>query len=272
MPTNVDPFNHQWVTGDLAAMAARVEAGEPAATLRQQLFETLWPWATQMADREVRRLPARADGDETRSQLLGAVWQATQRIDWSNYGGWPSLLRRRLLGARMDAARTDDPLSRRHRQAFTRCLTAIAAEEQARGRRLAATERDAVAATIFPSSASRPGLLAELAELASSHEAAGDASWRRQTIAGTPSESFWTPSCARRCNPGFLRFQAMWPPRSSRGATKVPTGLYPGRWLSWRRRSIRLWLRLCGFRRDRPSRRSVPAPSIRRRPGRGTTR
>ena len=176
MPTNVDPFNHQWVTGDLAAMAARVEAGEPAATLRQQLFETLWPWATQMADREVRRLPARADGDETRSQLLGAVWQATQRIDWSNYRGWPSLLRRRLLGARMDAARTDDPLSRRHRQAFTRCLTAIAAEEQARGRRLAATERDAVAATIFPSSASRPGLLAELAELASSHEAAGDAS------------------------------------------------------------------------------------------------
>lgn len=139
-----DPFDRAWVAGSLGALAAAVDAGTPLAAVQDELFELLWPWARRHADRVARRLPPGADADETRSALLLAFWESTRRFDPGRWGAWPSLLRQRLRGARVDAARRDDALTRRHRAAVVRADWSIAQLEQERGRALTAAEQHRV--------------------------------------------------------------------------------------------------------------------------------
>ena len=77
------------------------------------------PWARHHAAGAARHLPPWADRDELTSQVLGAVWHCCQRFDPDRAGEWGALLWTRVRGARLDAARTDDPLSRRQRQLVT---------------------------------------------------------------------------------------------------------------------------------------------------------
>jgi hypothetical protein len=143
------PFSAEWRSTVLHDLAQRAQAGEDPEVLRTELLELLWPWAQRLADREARKLPAGSDRDDTRSHVLSAVWQATCHIDWDRWDTWPALLLRRVRGARIDAARNDDSVSRRDRLVLNRIETEIAATERERGRSLTRNERDAVRARIM---------------------------------------------------------------------------------------------------------------------------
>jgi hypothetical protein len=111
-----NPFDTAAVHEQLATLAARTEAGEPLSGVRDELLLRLWPWALRHAERVAARTPSRADRAEVRSQILVAVWQACERFDPERWATWPALLRTRVAGARADAARRDDLLTRNDRQ------------------------------------------------------------------------------------------------------------------------------------------------------------
>jgi hypothetical protein len=150
MAPRVDPFDPTWVRVSLTARADRVLAGGDADAERSALFEELVPWATQLVERTVRRLPPHADRNEVHSRVLLAVWEATSRIDWDRVTAWPSLLKQRIRGARMDAARSDDVLSRRDRAAYRRVQRDLATAEQTTGRSLTSAERRRIVAAQLP--------------------------------------------------------------------------------------------------------------------------
>lgn len=149
------PFSAEWRETELAALAARAEAGEDQDDLRSELLQRLWPWAQRLADREARKLPVGSDADDTRSHLLTAVWQATRQIDWDRWDTWPALLLRRVRGARVDAARNDDVVSRRDRLVLNRVEAEVAACERQRGASLSSNEREAIRQRIFSELAPR---------------------------------------------------------------------------------------------------------------------
>jgi hypothetical protein len=128
----------------LHGLAERAFDGEDQERLRSELLELLWPWAQRLADREARKLPGGSDQDDTRSHVLTAVWQATRQIDWDRWETWPALLLRRVRGARIDAARNDDVVSRRDRLVLNRIDTEVASTERERGSTLSAHERDEI--------------------------------------------------------------------------------------------------------------------------------
>lgn len=163
----VDPFRREWVETSLERRAERVAGGASATAERTALFEELWPWAVGLSERMARRLPSHADADELRSRVLLAVWESTTRIDWDRPTAWPSLLKRRIQGARADAARGDDVMSRRQRQAYAAAASAVAAAEQRLGRPLTSEEIDATVSPHFPG---RPDLFASLAEVVRARE------------------------------------------------------------------------------------------------------
>ncbi|MGQ0616539.1 MAG: hypothetical protein ACT4PW_06035 [Acidimicrobiia bacterium] len=112
----LNPFDPDQLDKVLRELRGRAQAGESVDALRAEFFERLWPWATRSADRETRLLPPHADVDELRSRLLHAVWRTCQGLDPSNSETWAALLRIRWRGARADAARSDDRLSRTDRR------------------------------------------------------------------------------------------------------------------------------------------------------------
>ncbi len=148
----VDPFDPHWAAAELGALAARAAAGEDPDRLRAQLLHDLWPWAIRVANRAAARLPASADRNTTRSEVLLAVWQATQRINWDQATTWPAMLRQRIRGAQVDAARADDTLSRRLRQAQLQLSREVASLEQAQGRHLSTREQSELAVSMWPRS------------------------------------------------------------------------------------------------------------------------
>jgi hypothetical protein len=143
-PAVPSPFSAEWRSTVLQDLAARAAAGEDPDALRAELLEHLWPWAQRLADREARRLPAGSDRDDTRSHVLAAMWQATRQIDWDRWDTWPALLLRRVRGARIDAARSDDVVSRRDRGVLNRIDTEVVTSERERGRTLTAAEQDEI--------------------------------------------------------------------------------------------------------------------------------
>ncbi|MGH9066049.1 MAG: hypothetical protein ACRD0J_00770 [Acidimicrobiales bacterium] len=146
-----DPLDPVWAKRALGSLSQRAQAGEDADELRDELFEALWPWTLREAERAVVRLPSWADRNVTRSEIILAVWQATRRIGWERTETWPVLLRRRLRGAVVDAARNDDTVSRRLRQGHHQLARAVAQKEQEGRRHLCVREQDELAATLWPS-------------------------------------------------------------------------------------------------------------------------
>jgi hypothetical protein len=155
----VNPFSREWVQQHLAPLAARARAGEDADALRTQLFEDLWPWAKRIAAASARRLPEHADRAESSSATTLAVYQACMQIDWERYESWPSLMARRIAGARIDAARVDDVLSRRHRIARNAYLRLVSERQQQVGGALSMQECYDLAAQALP-----PGARADWAD------------------------------------------------------------------------------------------------------------
>jgi hypothetical protein len=143
-PSSTSPFSAAWRHDVLRTFAQRAADGEDPDRLRNELLEHLWGWSLGFADIEARKLPSGSDRDETRSQVLTAVWQATRQLDWDRWETWPALLLRRVRGARIDAARSDDVISRRDRVVLNRIDAEVVAAEQSEGRTLAPAERDEV--------------------------------------------------------------------------------------------------------------------------------
>ncbi|MEU6483300.1 hypothetical protein [Streptomyces sp. NPDC046887] len=156
-----DPFRRSWVDTELRALAEEANArGEGARReLTDRLLETLWPWALRTAQAQAARVPAGADREAVRGEVLWEVFQAVRRIDWRRYEVWPALLKARLRNAWTGAARAEDPLTRGERRARTAYLRYAEAETQRLRRTLTATERAEIVRRFLPRGGTSPVLL-----------------------------------------------------------------------------------------------------------------
>lgn len=153
MRADQSPRHPDFVTVVLEPLAKRRAAGESEAQLSLELYHTLHTWAVAFAGAQSARLPAHADRNEVLSQVLQLTWRACQRIDWNQYAAWPTYLESRVSRARIEAARSDDWLSRRERVRRRQFQEELARREQAEQRTLTDVERGAVASAVAPSSA-----------------------------------------------------------------------------------------------------------------------
>jgi hypothetical protein len=135
----------------LAPLAARRAAGESHRVLSRELYERhIHRWGLQRGRALCLGLPAHADRHEVVSQALRLAWDACDRIDWDRIVSWPALLETKMAHARIEAARTDDWLSRRERTYRRRYQAGCAALEQAKGRGLRPDERQEAARAATP--------------------------------------------------------------------------------------------------------------------------
>jgi hypothetical protein len=137
----------------LEPLALRHLAGESDRDLSIELYNLVHPWALSFAASQSSGLPAHADRNEVLSQVLRLTWDACERIDWTRYAAWPTFLESKISRARIEAARSDDWLSRRERVRRRRFQGALAHQEQVEQRSLTDGERHAMASAVAPSSA-----------------------------------------------------------------------------------------------------------------------
>jgi hypothetical protein len=152
MPATQSPRHPDFAAVTLEPLARRHRAGECDIQLCHDLYHTLHPWAVAFAGAQCARLPAHADRNEVLSQVLQLTWRACQRIDWDHYETWPAYLESRVSRARIEAARSDDWLSRRERVRRRRFQEELARREQTERRSLTEQERGAAATAVAPSS------------------------------------------------------------------------------------------------------------------------
>jgi hypothetical protein len=147
------PNQPAFVEEVLRPLAARAAAGEDHRLLTDELYEkSVHRWAMARARAFARGVPGHADAGEVTSQVLRTAWEACVRIDWDRIETWPALLERKVSHARIEAARSEDWLSRRERVYRRRYQSACAALEQTKGRELTQLERVEIARTVAPES------------------------------------------------------------------------------------------------------------------------
>jgi hypothetical protein len=146
------PRDRDFVDVVLRPLAARAADGEDRNRLSVELYEQIHPWAMRKARAMTVGLPPHADTGEVVSQTLRLAWEACVRIDWTRVESWPALLEGKVAHARIEAARTEDWLSRRERIHRRRFQAAVAAIEQREGRVLSSAERHEVARSVSPAS------------------------------------------------------------------------------------------------------------------------
>lgn len=150
--TVLSPRHPTFVANVLEPLARRWEAGAPSSELSVELYGVLHPWALAFAASLSRSLPAHVDRNEVQSQALGLTWKACQNVDWRRYQAWPAYLEIRVGRARIEAARSDDWLSRGERVRRRRFQDELARREQLEHRTLSESERRVVACAVAPSS------------------------------------------------------------------------------------------------------------------------
>ncbi|MEP7114916.1 MAG: hypothetical protein ABI862_16745 [Ilumatobacteraceae bacterium] len=136
----------------LEPLALRRLAGATDRDLSIELYNTIHPWAVTFAGVQCVGLPSHADRNEVLSHVLGLTWDACLRIDWTRYAAWPAYLESKISHARVEAARSDDWLSRRERVRRRRFQGELARQEQIEQRSLTDAERQSVACVVAPSS------------------------------------------------------------------------------------------------------------------------
>jgi hypothetical protein len=147
------PRDLRFTASVLEPLALRHAAGEPGADLSAELYNVVHPWAVSFATSQSAGLPAHADRNEVLSQVLRLTWDACVRIDWSRFETWPIFLDTKVGRARVEAARSDDWLSRQERVRRRWFQGETARLEQVEQRTLTDVERLAVANTLTPNSA-----------------------------------------------------------------------------------------------------------------------
>ena len=151
-PATQSPRHPDFVAVVLEPLALREEAGESEHDLSTSLYNQIHPWALGFAGSLYGGLPSNADRNEVLSQVLRLTWDACQRVDWTRYAAWPAFLESKIAHARVEAARSDDWLSRRERVRRRRLQGELARREQIEHRTLTDSERQDVAEAVAPSS------------------------------------------------------------------------------------------------------------------------
>ncbi len=152
LPATQSPRHPDFTAVVLEPLALRHLAGEPDHDLSVDLYDSIHSWAFAFAGSLYAGLPAHADRNEVLSQVLGLTWDACRRVDWTRYASWPTYLESKVSRARIEAARSDDWLSRRERMSRRRFQGELARLEQVEQRSLTDGERQAVACAVVPSS------------------------------------------------------------------------------------------------------------------------
>lgn len=152
MPATQSPRHSDFTAVVLEPLALRHLAGEPDHDLSVDLYNSIHPWAMAFAGSLSAGLPPHADRNEVLSQVLRLAWDACRRVDWTRYGAWPTYLESKVSRARIEAARSDDWLSRGERVRRRRFQSELARREQVEQRSLTDCERRSVAAAVAPSS------------------------------------------------------------------------------------------------------------------------
>lgn len=146
------PRDRRFISTVLVPLAARRAAGAPLGELSEALYNVVHPWAVSFAKSQSAGLPGHADRNEVLSQVLRLTWDACVRIDWSRLETWPSFLDTKVGRARIEAARSDDWLSRQERVRRRWFQGETDRREQVEQRTLTGAERLAVANTLAPGS------------------------------------------------------------------------------------------------------------------------
>jgi hypothetical protein len=137
----------------LVPIARRHQNGLSDRDASLELYNMVHPWALAFAGSQSSNLPSHADHNEVLSQVLRLTWESCLRIDWARYEAWPAYLESKISRARIEAARSDDWLSRRERVRRRRFQGEVARREQVEQRTLTASERRDLAGVVAPSSA-----------------------------------------------------------------------------------------------------------------------
>jgi hypothetical protein len=135
-PRVSSPRDLRFTASVLEPLAHRHAAGESGRELSAELYNVVHPWALSFAKSQSAGLPTHADRNEVLSQVLRLTWDACARIDWS----------------RVEAARSDDWLSRQERVRRRWFQRETARLEQVEQRTLTDAERLAVANRLTPNS------------------------------------------------------------------------------------------------------------------------
>lgn len=151
-PADRSPRHPDFVALVLEPMAKRWLAGESEPDLAIELYNQIHPWALAFTGSLYAGLPSHADRNEVLSQVLRLTWEACRRIDWSRYAAWPAYLESKVRRARIEAARSDDWLSRRERVRRRSYQCELARREQVEQRALTEHEKQEVAGAVAPSS------------------------------------------------------------------------------------------------------------------------
>ncbi len=149
----VSPYSPEFHEQVMAPLIARSQVGAPQHRLADDLYAVLHPWLTRFIARKSRNLPATADLGEIESRVHEAALLACRSLDWNRTETFGPLLRMRVEGAVVEAARHDDWLSRRHRKMLNVFRTEVDDQEQKCGRNLSDGEKREIARKLSPQGA-----------------------------------------------------------------------------------------------------------------------
>lgn len=149
----ISPFDPEFKAHVLEPLAERSKVGAPNDRLANELYTTLHPWLTRFVARKSRNLPATADLGELESRVHESALLACRSLDWNRIETFAPLLRMRVEGAAIEAARHDDWLSRRHRKMLNVFRAEVDSQEQRYGRNLDEKEKREIARKLSPDGA-----------------------------------------------------------------------------------------------------------------------
>jgi len=149
----LSPYQPEWVARVVVPLADGVRAGTTSAdAAADTLYHELHGWVCKIVARKSRHLPPTADKNELRSRIMEAALLACRTLDWERTETFSQLLRVRVEGAAIEAARHDDWLSRRHRKLLVHYRREVEKAEQREGRQLSPAEERELAARLAPES------------------------------------------------------------------------------------------------------------------------
>jgi hypothetical protein len=149
----LSPYLPEFHKEVLEPLIVRAKVGAPRDRLANDLYTALHPWLTRFVARKSRYLPATADLGELESRIHESALLACRSLDWNRTETFAQLLRMRIEGAAIEAARHDDWLSRRHRKMLNVFRAEVDDQEQRLGRNLDDAEKREIAKRLSPDGA-----------------------------------------------------------------------------------------------------------------------
>lgn len=149
----ISPYLPEFHENVLKPLMERAKVGAPQDRLANDLYTALHPWLTRFVARKSRNLPATADLGELESRVHESALLACRSLDWNRADTFAPLLRMRVEGAVVEAARHDDWLSRRHRKMLNVFRAEVDDQEQRMGRGLDDHEKRDIARNLSPEGA-----------------------------------------------------------------------------------------------------------------------